>query len=129
MASTETPRGELPEHADCSIAGGVSFARVFEAGHAAQFYQPETVFQLVNRAIFGKDLATGTQSRDGYSSVGAADTFSVKDELPESMAPVCYLYSVQGTCTMDQYKALLKGDAKIVDYLVVEPAAGGGPIG
>lgn len=37
----------------------VSFSRVFEAGHDVAAYQPETVLRIFERAIFGRDVATG----------------------------------------------------------------------
>lgn len=39
--------------------GGFSFSRVFEAGHAVSAYQPETVYRVFMRAMFGRDVATG----------------------------------------------------------------------
>lgn len=37
----------------------VSFSRVFEAGHDVAAYQPETVLRIFERAILGRDVATG----------------------------------------------------------------------
>lgn len=38
-----------------------SFTRVFDAGHAAPFYQPEATFEMFKRTISGKDMATGKE--------------------------------------------------------------------
>ncbi|OQN96342.1 hypothetical protein B0A48_17598 [Cryoendolithus antarcticus] len=43
--------------------GGLSFSRVFQAGHDVSFYQPETSYQIFNRALANRDaeaLANGT---------------------------------------------------------------------
>lgn len=82
------------------------------------------MFQLFNRATFGKDLATGKKSSDGYSSVGPLDSFSIRHKLPPPPPVVCNLYAVFGSCTLQQYEALVKRIAKIVDWIVVKPAGG-----
>lgn len=124
--------------------GNLSFSRIFDAGHdgmshlldpdaqaltadslQAQAYQPETVFRLFNRAIFGKDLATGDKSAcDDYSTVGPASSFHIKNELPELPDWECNLFTASTSCTAEQYLALSKGTAEIEDYIAVDPADG-----
>ncbi|TKA76423.1 hypothetical protein B0A55_05196 [Friedmanniomyces simplex] len=64
--------------------GNLSFSCVYEAGHAAAAYQPETVYRIFQRALFNKDIATGAMSTlDGsYTSTGPSDTWAIKNEPP-----------------------------------------------
>ena len=43
--------------------GGFSFSRIFEAGHGVSAYQPETVYRVFERAMFGLDVATGEKKQ------------------------------------------------------------------
>lgn len=43
--------------------GKFSFSRIFEAGHGVSAYQPETVYRVFMRAMFGRDVATGEKMR------------------------------------------------------------------
>ncbi|KAM0669083.1 hypothetical protein ACQRIU_002645 [Beauveria bassiana] len=108
--------------------GNLSFARIFDAGHDAQGYQPEIVSQLVSRAVAGKDLATGRHATTGhganYTSHGPISSFAIKNKLPEPPAFECSLWNVPSSCTREQYEALVAGTAKVKDYLVIEPAGG-----
>lgn len=102
--------------------GNVSFSRVFEAGHSAAYYQPETVYRIFDRAMSRKDVGTGeTAADDAYSSEGPDTVFDVRHELPESRELVCYLYDVGLTCAPNQIEALAEGTAVVVDFAVVEP--------
>lgn len=95
---------------------------------AAYPYQPETVYQIINRAVFNKDIATGSASSANYSSSGPTSSDDIKLQLPTPPGVECYLGAVGYSCTVDQYKAILNGTAEIVDWNVVKPAGGGGPI-
>lgn len=99
---------------------------MFLASIVAAAYQPETVVTVFNRAIAGRDVATGTISTGDtkYSSQGLSDSFVIKNSLPPPPAFRCNIWAVAGTCTIEQYKALANGSAKVVDYIVVEPAGG-----
>ena len=98
----------------------------------AAAYQPETVFQIFNRAMLNKDVATGkiptAGSSNDYSTHGPSSSDQIKNNLPPSPPANCYLYDIGNTCTVDQLTAILKGTAEIVDFRVVKPAGGGGPI-
>ncbi|KAM3564553.1 hypothetical protein ARSEF4850_001799 [Beauveria asiatica] len=108
--------------------GNLSFARIFEAGHDAQGYQPEIVSQLVSRAVAGKDLATGQHATTGhganYTTHGLSSSFSIKNKLPEPPAFECNLWNVPSSCTREQYEALVAGTAEVKDYMVIEPTGG-----
>ncbi|KAK1055897.1 hypothetical protein LTR74_015330 [Friedmanniomyces endolithicus] len=108
-------------HTNRSYSGGVvrqhgnlSFSRVFESGHDAK--QPETNFQIFNRALFNKDIASGRLPTSGrfnkYSTTGPSSSFSIKDVLPRVPDPICYVYTVGSACTVDQYVAFEKGNAR-----------------
>ena len=65
--------------------GKFSFARVFESGHAVSAYQPETVYRIFQRSMFGQDVATGKDVVGKlYSSKGPASSFGIKNKLPKS---------------------------------------------
>ncbi|KAK5688402.1 hypothetical protein LTS10_000380 [Elasticomyces elasticus] len=131
--------GYAPVHTNSSYNGGVvrqhgnlSFSRVFEAGHDAYPYQPETIFHLFNRAVFGKDLSSGrlptTGQFNNYTTDGPSSSFAIKDVLPAPPNPICHMYDVSGTCTTDQYEALVDGSAVIKDFVVISPSGRGGQI-
>ncbi|KAB5572313.1 Alpha/Beta hydrolase protein [Coniochaeta sp. 2T2.1] len=106
----------------------VSFSRVFDAGHAVAAYQPETVFRIFERAIFGRDVATGeVASGNNYSTSGPLSSFGTKNKLPtREMPSVCYLYELETTCTPDELAALKNGTAVVRDFVVTLPTAGNG---
>jgi hypothetical protein len=65
--------------------GKFSFARVFESGHAVSAYQPETVYRIFQRSMFGQDVATGKDVAGNlYSSKGPASSLWIKSKLPKS---------------------------------------------
>ena len=102
--------------------GNFSFSRVFESGHEVPAYQPQTAYEIFQRAMFNKDIATGQVSivdDDTYSSEGPPSTWHIKNEVPESPKPVCYVLALSATCTEDQKKSVLDGSAVIKDYVVV----------
>ena len=104
--------------------GNFSFTRVFQSGHEIPAYQPETAYQLFNRAIFGLDMATGkvpiSANPTNYSTEGPSNTWAIKNEVPDSPAPTCYILSLTSTCTDDQYESVLNGTALIHDYIVID---------
>jgi hypothetical protein len=107
--------------------GNVSFARVFQAGHSVTAYQPETAFRIFDRAMTGRDVATGRIEVAGgnvnYSSAGPLNSFGIKNAAPESPPPVCYIVSASITCAPNQIAALKAGTAVVRDFVVVSPVA------
>lgn len=62
---------EGKHYGDTRERGGFSFTRVFDAGHAAPWYQPDATFALFERMVDGKDLATGEVDISGeYATEG-----------------------------------------------------------
>ena len=110
--------------------GNVSFSRVFEAGHSVHWYQPETVYQIFRRAIFGHDIATGNvviEAKSDYSSKGPANIRDIKNVAPQSPESICWLYQAGNSCTPQQKLALANGTAVVKDYVVVWPPSGNAP--
>lgn len=124
--------GYAPLHTNASYVGGLvrqhgnfSFSRVFEAGHEVPAYQPQTAYEIFHRAMFNRDISTGkvpTANNDTYSTQGPSSSWSVKNEVPDSPAPTCYILSLASSCTKEQAKAVLNGSALVRDYIVVEGA-------
>ncbi|RDL39293.1 uncharacterized protein BP5553_03633 [Venustampulla echinocandica] len=60
-------------HGQVKQAGHFSFSRIYESGHEVPFYQPLAALELFQRAIGGKDIATGTVKLVGsYLTHGTA---------------------------------------------------------
>ncbi|KAM0259438.1 hypothetical protein ACHAQJ_003332 [Trichoderma viride] len=104
--------------------GNVSFSRVFEAGHSVTAYQPETVYQIFQRSMFGMDVATGKTKVDGrYSTKGPTSSWGTKNNVPKhSPQNQCYTYLATETCTPEQLKALEDGTAVVEHFVVLKPA-------
>lgn len=112
--------GQVRQH------GNFSFTRVYEAGHEVPAYQPQTAYEIFHRALFNRDLATGkidTARNGSYSTTGPASTWHIKNQVPESPGPVCYILALEATCTEDQIASVLNGTAVIKDYVVVDGEA------
>jgi len=109
--------GQVRQH------GNLSFSRVYEAGHEVPAYQPETAFRIFQRALFNMDIATGSVStlqNADYSTQGSPTTFQIKNVVPQSPAPTCYVLAFQSTCTTDTQAAVLNGTALVHDYIVID---------
>jgi carboxypeptidase D len=102
--------------------GNFSFTRVYEAGHEVPAYQPETAYEIFYRSLFNRDLATGkvnTARNTSYVTDGPESTWNIKNEVPESPEPLCYILSLGSSCTDEQIKAVQNGTALIKDWVVV----------
>lgn len=120
IATNETYTGGLVrEHA------GLSFSRVFQAGHSPAGYQPETLSRIFERAVFRQDIATGEVDLAGepdYATEGPSDVRGVANERPRDfVSNVCSVYMAPVTCTDEQLSALADGSAKVEDWVVVKP--------
>lgn len=104
--------------------GSLSFSRVFQAGHAAGAYQPETMYRIFSRAMAGQDVATGEvdlSSNTDYASKGPASVKNVTSEVPDLMKNVCAIYYALPSCTDEQLLALQDGSAVVENGIVVKP--------
>ncbi|KAI1084335.1 serine carboxypeptidase [Whalleya microplaca] len=107
--------GQVRQH------GNLSFSRVYEAGHEIPSYQPETAYRLFTRALFNRDIATGTVDTAAdpeYATTGPADTWAIKNEDPPDILHYCYVLDLSSTCTEDQVQSILNGTAVIVSGIV-----------
>ena len=106
-------------HVNSSYIGGVakqhgllSFSRVFQAGHDVSWYQPETSFQIFNRAIFGHDIPTGRKNLGRnrhaakWSTKGPLSAYGWREELPAPPPVECYMYDIVTTCAKNQVSDL-----------------------
>ncbi|THZ26063.1 alpha/beta-hydrolase [Aureobasidium pullulans] len=104
----------------------LSFTRVFQAGHAVGFFQPQTVFEIFERSsVWGTDVATGKQKIRGngtYATKGESSAWSHFEVLPEVPEPICDIWDVGTSCSEGQIEALVEGTAVIVEDVVVSPA-------
>jgi hypothetical protein len=103
--------------------GNFSFSRVYEAGHEVPSYQPETAYEIFYRTMFNRDIATGTVNtadKPDYHTNGTESTWHIKNKVPESPQPTCYILSLASTCTEDQAQAVLNGSAKVQNWIVVD---------
>ncbi|KAK4971267.1 hypothetical protein LTR66_008972 [Elasticomyces elasticus] len=109
--------GQVRQH------GNFSFSRVYEAGHEVPAYQPETAYQIFMRAMFNTDIASGaisTAENGDYCTTGPSSTWNVRNEVPASPQPTCYLYAFLCTCTDKQIGSVLDGTALIHDWVVID---------
>ena len=129
---------------------GISFSRVFDAGHAGKpnlvefnrpfkslteiilvsAYQPETVYQIFQRVMFSKDVATGKRSvpdrecardEDDYVSTGPSSSWQYKNKMPPPSINTCYLPDAWDTCTPTQLLAIANGTAVLENNIIISP--------
>lgn len=108
--------GQVRQH------GNFSFTRVYQAGHEVPAYQPETAYEIFHRALFNRDLATGkidTVKNSSYATRGPASTWNIKNRVLDSPDPLCYILSLQSSCTDDQIASVMNNTAIVEDYIVV----------
>ncbi|KAK4118314.1 alpha/beta-hydrolase [Parathielavia appendiculata] len=104
--------------------GSLSFSRLFDAGHEAPWYQPETAYQIFKRVMFDRDVATGRVSTaepcgHAYSTDGPDNVFNVTNAVPSQHAPECYLWAIFLTCDPTQTEMLRNGTAILKDYIMI----------
>lgn len=100
--------------------GNLSFSRVYQAGHEVPHYQPETAYQIFHRALFNKDISTGTvdtAANQTYGTQGPPDTLASRNVPPEQPLQVCYSLD-SATCTADQYRSIVNGSAILSDWIL-----------
>jgi carboxypeptidase C (cathepsin A) len=105
----------------------LSFTRIFEAGHSAGYFQPQTVLKIFERSsVWDRDVAGGTRSvgkHGGYSTEGPASAWSHFEVLPDVPPPICDIWEAAITCTEEQFGALVDGSAVVEDDIVTYPTA------
>lgn len=79
---------------------------------------------IFNRVMSRRDLATGEvdlRKHVGYKTKGRKSVRDVRNKVPESPVNTCFVRDAPLSCTDEQLMALAVGEAKVKDWLVVEP--------
>ncbi|KAI0190132.1 Alpha/Beta hydrolase protein [Xylaria flabelliformis] len=113
-----------PVGAQVRQAGNLSFIRVYSAGHNVGLQQPQLAQTILQRAIAGLDIASGTVPASGYSTKHVYKQWEHSGEsLPFSPEGACYTWNL-GLCS-DRLRTLyLEGKTLVQDYFVVEDDKG-----
>lgn len=102
--------------------GNLSFTRVYQAGHMVPSYQPEAAWQIFQRAITHRDIATGAvdlHAAPEYATDGQRPSaWSASDVLP-SPPHECYVLAAGMRCTEEELSWIRDGTAIIKDYILV----------
>ncbi|MCJ1232778.1 hypothetical protein MMC14_000732 [Varicellaria rhodocarpa] len=100
--------------------GNLNFSRVYQAGHMVPAYQPETAYRIFTRALFDRDIATGSRPlSDDLTTEGPKSTWGIKNEVLSAPEPVCYTLDPAGRCEREVYETVRNGTAVVRDYIVV----------
>lgn len=94
---------------------------------AVSYYQPETTYQIFNRVIFDRDVATGqfpTASASNSSTYATSGNSSALISIGapivyESSVPSCYFWDILETCTPAQAMLFANGSAITEDFILV----------
>lgn len=98
--------------------GNLSFSRVYQAGHAVAWYQPETAFQIFARIIMGKSVSTGASvDLSLYNTTGPANATQTA-KLPKQPKQTCYVRAFQGTCDKDDLKLVTEGRGVVINGIL-----------
>lgn len=111
--------------------GNLSFTRVFQAGHMVPSYQPEASLRIFERALFNKDIATGTvdltktggwsdagEEAEIFKSEGPRDTWWRRSEVMPVLEEECYILNLM-SCSEKHVTALKNGTAIVKDFVIV----------
>lgn len=103
--------------------GNLSFSRIYDAGHFAPYFQPETAFQIFARVIFGDNLSTGTSiDLTSFASTGSANA-THKNSAPPTPAQTCWLRSWNASCSLDDTAAMLAGRGLVQNGIYYQDAS------
>ena len=125
--------GYAEMHTNASYVGGLtrqydglSFTRVFQAGHNVGYFQPETLSEIFLRSsVYDTDVATGkvdVESGCGYATQGNSSAWSHYQTLSPISTTICYTWAAAFTCSRQQLVALASGTAVVENNVVVNPA-------
>jgi carboxypeptidase C (cathepsin A) len=105
----------------------LSFTRILDAGHAAGYFQPQTVLGIFERSsVWDRDVASGKRrlgNHGGYRTKGPSSAWSHFEVLPDVPPPICNIWEAAIACTDEQFEALVDGSAVIKDDIVVQATA------
>jgi hypothetical protein len=83
-----------------------SFSRIYDAGHSVGMYQPETMYQIFMRSMFGKNVATGEKSAHKYASKGLTSSLDIRNKLPAVPPTTCMVNGEYQNETLPVFIAL-----------------------
>lgn len=97
--------------------GNLLFTRIYDAGHAIPFYQPETLYTLFTRIIKGLNPSTGhaIEGDPEYFKTSGARNSTKMNTPPQKARQTCYVRKAEDTCTQDQLGKLKRGEGKIIN--------------
>lgn len=99
--------------------GNLSFSRIYDAGHLAPAYQPETAFTVFTRIIQGEDIGTGAPvDLANFDTRGDANATYMNTLIPEAAKPMCYLRNVVENCDEDQQNMLANRAGVIINGIL-----------
>ena len=94
--------------------GNLSFARIYDAGHAVPIYQPETAFTVFTRIIQGAAVSTGKQiDLSAYGTIGPQSSTKT-NKAGSSQDSVCWIRNIPDTCTPDERTQILAGKGVVM---------------
>ncbi|KAF1957321.1 alpha/beta-hydrolase [Byssothecium circinans] len=102
--------------------GNLSFIRVYEAGHEAPAYQPETAYKIFTRSLFNYDISTGnisTIQNPDYATKGPSSVANITNEKVVDPGSQCYVLD-RAQCTDEQWETVENGTALVKNWIVVE---------
>ncbi|KAJ1323698.1 Serine carboxypeptidase [Microdochium nivale] len=101
---------------------GLSFARIYDAGHEVPYYQPDTAYAMFSRVMAGRDVATGQVLAEKlYSTEGPESVFglhNVDGSTHGDEGSECYFWNMFRTCTRQQIGLAKAGRAVFEGYVM-----------
>jgi carboxypeptidase C (cathepsin A) len=102
--------------------GNLSFSRIYDAGHAAPAYQPETSFEIFARIMKGTSVSTGAEiDLSSYNTTGPLNSTHT-NTLPKSPAPTCWVRNIPETCTIDQKNKIIEQEGMVINGIHYDSA-------
>jgi carboxypeptidase C (cathepsin A) len=95
--------------------GNLSFARIYDSGHLIPAYQPETAFTVFTRVITGTALSTGEDIDLSVYGTSGSQYSTKQNKQGSSRSAVCWIRSIQNTCTPDQRTQILAGKGVVMN--------------
>ncbi|EQK99793.1 carboxypeptidase S1 [Ophiocordyceps sinensis CO18] len=89
--------------------GNLSFSRIFQAGHAVAWYQPETAFQVFARILLGRSVSMGNKvDLAKYNTSGTLNSTRTA-KAPDPPKPMCFVRAMNMTCDADAFELVRGG--------------------
>jgi carboxypeptidase C (cathepsin A) len=103
--------------------GNLSFVRIYDAGHQAPAYQPETAFTVFTRTILGTSIATGqTINLSSFRTTGPNQSTKSNKAGP-SLNPICWIRLPSETCSNQQLSDMLAGKGVVINDVWYEQSS------